>query len=299
MLTEQEQNRKIQEIAARDQEDAVQIDEIAKIRGWFRPEDDSPFYPIVQDYLAEKLTLDEAAKKLVTPIDEKIAAQRLDDVNYLDLWYSIIHSARRLNFRETNWHTVLVDLVKAFKKHSIPGNEKYNYLYSSLTDFGMACREAYNDRPEPGHASDVEITAWANMNFFYALLTGQEVFDHSIYAIWSMRAALEESHADDRDSTAAQKYDTYVPAAAVWAFGGFRVLFAKEEDLTPKDKSHGNPAKGGELWRGKAEFSKERWYFWRERFAEVAKMDDVSEQTRTVAKDAIEAMERAATFEKI
>ncbi|KAF2036058.1 hypothetical protein EK21DRAFT_96051 [Setomelanomma holmii] len=289
----------IQEIAASDQKDAVRIDEIAKIRGWFRPEDDSPYYATVQDYLSEKLTLDEATKKLCTPIDEKISAQQLDDVNFMDLWYSIIHSARRINYREANWHTVLVDLVAAFKEHSIPGNDKYDYLYSSLTDFLMACRETYNDQPTPGDASDVEITAWTNLNYFYALLTGKQAADNSLFAIWAMRQALETPHADDRESTAAQKYDTYVPAAAVWAFGGYRVLFEKDEDLTPKDKRQGNPAKGGELWKGKAEFSKERWYFWRERFAEVGKMGDVNEQTRVVARDAIQAMERAATFEKM
>ena len=217
----------------------------------------------------------------------------------MDLWYSIIHSARRISFRETSWHQIIVDLVSAFKNHSIPGNEKYNYLYSSLTDFSMACREAYNDQPTPGISSDIEIKAWANMNFFFALLLGKEVAQNFIFAIWALRQALETPQVDDEQSTAIQKYDTYVPAAAVWIFGGFRVLFIKEEDLTPTDKKHGNPAKGGELWKGKAEFSKERWYFWRERFAEIGKMEEVSENTRIVARDAVNAMERAATFEKI
>jgi hypothetical protein len=53
------------------------------------------------------------------------------------------------------------------------------------------------------------------------------------------------------------------------------------------------------LWKGKAEFSKERWNFWSERFAEIGKMDEVSEDTRIVARDAVQAMERAATFEKM
>ncbi|KAH7090275.1 hypothetical protein FB567DRAFT_519470 [Paraphoma chrysanthemicola] len=293
------EHNKVLGIAASDREDAARIDEIAAKRGWFRPEENSPFYPIIQDYLAEKLTLDEATNKLCTPIDEKINAQRLDDVNFLDLWYSFLHSARRINFRERNWLTVLVDLVKSFKAHSVPGNEKYNYLYSSLTDFGMASREAHNDAPEPGRATHVEITTWANLNAFWALITGEEVFDLSLYAIWAMRDALEEDHPDDRDSTAAQKYDAYVPAAAVWATGAFRLLFEKEQDLTPTDDKQGNPARGGWLWKGKAEFSKERWYFWRERFAMVAERKDVTEETRIVAKDAIAAMERAATFEKI
>jgi len=283
-----------------DQEDAVKIDEIAKIRGWFRPENDSPFYAIVQAYMTEKITLEEAASKLCSPIDEKINAERLDDVNFTDLWYSIIHSARRMYFRETERYQMLVDLVEAFKAHSIPGNEKYNYLYDSLIDFSMACREAYNDQPTPGSSFDIETTAWANMNFLYALFTGKEIDDCSNpFAIWAMRQALETPHSDDEQSTAVQKYETYVPAAAVWVFGAFRVLYQKEQDLTPKDDSGGDPARGGDLWKGKSEFSKERWSFWKERFAEIGKMDEVSEATRTVARDAVNAMERAATFEKI
>jgi hypothetical protein len=169
-----------------------------------------------------------------------------------------------------------------------------------MTELGMCCREAYNDAPVPGVSFDIEVTAWTNMNSFYALLTGKGMFDLSQYfAIWATRQALETSQKDDEESTAVQKYETYVPAAAVWVFGAFRTLFEKEKDLTPENDNGGDPARGGDLWKGKSEFSKERWYFWRERFAEVGKMDEVNEDTRTVARDAVNAMERAATFEKI
>jgi hypothetical protein len=295
----QEQNQKIQEIVSSDQDEAVQIDQVAKIRGWFGPADHSPYYPVIQEHLSEQLTLKEVSNKLFPPIDKKISEEKLDDVNFMDLWYSIIHSARRINYRGPHAHEYLVTLVSTFKEHSIPDNEKYNYLFNSMTDFNMASREVYNDQPTPGQSFGIEITAWTNMNFFLAALTGKEIADNSIFAIWAMRQALETPHEDDEESTAVEKYNTYVPTAAAWVFGGFRVLFHKEEDLTPKDKKSGNPGRGGPLWKGKGEFSKERWYFWRERFAEIGKMDDVSEDTRTVAKDAVQAMERAATFEKI
>lgn len=257
------------------------------------------FYPTIQDYLSEKATIEEAAKRICKPIEEKIDAQRLDDVNFMDLWYSFIHSARRIHYRDASKRDALVDLFVAFKEHSIPNNEKYNYLFRALSDFSMACREAYNDAPTPGTAYALECTSWANMNYFYALLTGKEIVNNSLFGLWAMRQALEDPHADDPQSSAVQKYDTYVPAAAVWAFGAYKVLFNKEEDLTPKDKKHGNPAKGGELWKGKAEFSRERWHFWQERFAEIGKMNEISESTRELARDAVESMERAATFELV
>lgn len=299
MTRYQEQNRKIEEVLSTSQDESLQIDKIAETRGWFRPEPNSTNYALIQAYLNETATIDEVATKLFTPIDENIFASTLDDVNYKDLWYSVIHSARKIEFRDREQHIKVVDIVNAFKNHTIPNNEKYNYLYSALADFDLACREAYNDTPEPESAFEVEIKAWTNLNYFFAFLTDKGHADLSLFAIWSMRQALEQSHVDDAQGTAAQKYDTYVPAAANWVFGMYRSLFYKEKDLTPTDNKQGNPAKGGKLWTGRAEFSKARWNFWQERFVVISKMDELHESTRLIAKDAVEAMERAATFEKV
>jgi hypothetical protein len=294
---EQKKTEEIQKVVSSNSSDDTKIDQIAKIRGWFRPAEDSYFYPIVQDYLNEKLSLDDATKKLCDPIDEKIAAERLDDANFMDLWHSIIHSARRTHYSDTDIHVSIVSLIKSFKEHSIPDNEKYNYLFDSLTDFLMACRESFNDAPIPGSSFEIESVAWSNLNFFLALLVGKELADNSLFAIWALRQALETPHTDDEESTAVEKYETYMPAAAAWVFGAHRALYEKEEDLTPKDKKHGNPARGGELWKGKAEFSHARWNFWAERFAEIGRMEELSASTRNVAKDAVESMERAETYE--
>lgn len=254
----------------------------------------------MQDYVNEKVDLAEASKRLFTPIDEKISAKRLDDVHFMDLWYSIIHSARRISFGEIHMHAKLADLVAAFKNHDIPGNQKYNYLYSSLTDFSMACREAYNDAPAACNGFfEAEINAWANVNFFFARVLAMGLGGSHFFAIYALRQALETPHQDNEEATAVQQYDAYVPAAAVWILGMGRDLSSKEEDLTPKDQKQGNPGRGGELWKGKAEFSKDRWAFWKERFAEVGQMKDVREGTRNVARDAVQHMERAETFERV
>ncbi|EMD69132.1 hypothetical protein COCSADRAFT_130537 [Bipolaris sorokiniana ND90Pr] len=295
------QNEQIREVLASVENGTQRINEMAKIRGWFRPKDGSGAYSAVQDYLNERIDLSETASLLFGPIDEKINSSHLDDVDFMDLWYSIIHSARRLSCREnaeSHNHDKLVDLIKAFKEHSIPNNEIYNYLYSEMTDFGMACREAYNDAPVAHDGFfDQEVEAWANMNFFYARVTQKGLQDLWIYAIWSMRTALETPLVDDPSATANQQYDAYVPAAAAWIFGNGRQLFRLEKDLTPADPKQGNPARGGELWKGKAEFSKDRWALWKERFAAVGKMDGVTEKTRITARDAVESMERSETYE--
>ena len=98
------------------------------------------------------------------------------------------------------------------------------------------------------------------------------------------------------EGTAAQKYNVYVPAAAAWVLGFGRTLYRKEEDLTPTDRKYGNPAKGGALWKGKPEFSKERWSFWKERLGVISKLDSVSDKTKNLSRDALEAMERAESF---
>lgn len=241
--------------------------------------------------------------KLFKRIDEKIIAQQLDDAYFVDLWYAVIHSAKRKSSHEAeedgqrnaHFHAKVADVVAAFREHKIKDHEEYDYIYSSLFDLGMACREVNNDQPEP-HATDIEIDAWANVNFFWARLTEKGLIDLSLYAIWRMRTALEDEQQDDIEGTAAQKYNVHVPAAASWIFGMGRALYTKEKDLTPTDRKQGNPAKGGELWKGKAEFSKERWALWKERLGVISKLDSVSDKTKNISRDALEAMERAESF---
>ncbi|KAL5114832.1 hypothetical protein ACEQ8H_007261 [Pleosporales sp. CAS-2024a] len=297
----QKQNHEIQEAISSSDDDGVKIDKIAKIRRWFQPAEGSEYYTIVQEYLAKTLTLDDACQKIFGPIDEKICAQKLDDVNFMDLWYSILHAARRTHYRNTALHQSMLSLVAKFKKHSIANHEKYNYLYDSLTDLSMACRETYNDQPSPESPFPLEGIAWSNLNYFLALLTGTRLVDNAIFAIWAMREALETKLEDDETCTALSKYDLYVPAAAVWILGAHAVLHDKEEDVTPKDEKHGNPARGGELWHGKAEFSKQRWHFWKNRFATIVGQadDGLSETVRAIVKDAVGVMERTATLEKV
>jgi hypothetical protein len=222
-------------------------------------------------------------------------------VDFLDLWYSIIHSAKRTSEREVHdvrKHNKLVDLVVAFKEHIVKDDKKYSYLYSEMTDFSMAFREAYNDAPAAQNGFlDQEVAAWARMNFFYARLTDGDVSDLSMYSIFAMRAALEDKLQDDPEATAVQKYDAFVPAAGSWILGAGHKIFRIQKDLTPSDDKGGDPARGGELWNGKSELSKERWMFWKERLAAISKMDELQEGTRVVAKDAVEEMERSQTYE--
>jgi len=295
-----QQNQRIKDILPTLQNEADQIDQIAKIRGWFRPKEDSAYYPLIQDYLSEKIDVKEATARILGPIDEKIKEAKLDDVDFMDLWTSIIHSARRSTFRDgaRTQHHQLIELLAAFKEHSIPDNKEYDYLYKEMTEFGMACREAFNDAPAAHEGFiETEVQAWTNMNYFFAFVAREHIYDLSMYAIFALREALETPPIDEPMSTANQKYDANVPAAVAWIIAYGHDLFRMEKDLTPTDKKQGNPGRGGELWKGKSEFSKERWALWKERFAAIAEMEGVKERTRLDAKDAIEGMERSQTYE--
>lgn len=290
----QEQNEKIEAILNGSQSHGATIDEIAKIRGWFRPQDGNEFYPVVQDYANRKIDLEEASSRLFKPIDDKIAENKTSDLNLLDLWYSIIQSARKLSFNDQDAHEHLVELVAAFKNHKVSGNEQNSQLYSSLNDFGMACREAFNDAPSSyGGYYTPEIEAWAGFNAFLAYTTLKGIQDLSLFAIWTLREALEDQVESDPRVSLQQKYDLLVPAASAWIIGMGKELYRLEKDLTPTDDRQGNPAKGGELWKGKAEFSKERWALWKSRFEDISKMDEVSDATKNLAKQTVQLMEQA------
>lgn len=283
-----QQREKIEKVLSETNDEPTQIDRIAEIRGWFRPEKNSIFYPAVQNYVNDKADLQTAVAQITKPIEEAITAQNSDSISWEDLWNSIIHSAKKIPFQQ-NGHSRLIDLVKAIKKHPGPSPTQEQSNYKNLSGLGMQVREAYNDNPRGDIGKfPPETHAWTNLNYFLARLTESEVLKLHIYVIWAMRDALEE-----KADPVQEWYDAYVPAAAMWVFVLGRKLYEREEDLTPKDDYGGNPARGGELWTGGSEFSKARWAFWKKRFGEVAEHEGVRQETKDIAKEAVAAMEKA------
>lgn len=298
----QKEDQKVQEAIASTSDEAKQIDAIAAIRKWFYQDGDSQHYPLVQSYLDGNADLPQTANKITEPIDAAITANSLEEFPLMDLWYSILHSSKRTPFCNTESHNKLIELLKSIKSHQAPAeaSDQNRSTYENLDGFGLASRETMNDSPGVGAGYSVpEAHAYANLNYFFARLTGEGIFDFWIYCIYNMRDALENVQQDDgpndahRPGTAVQKYDARAPAAAVWVFALGKKLYRKEEDLTPTSPNQGNPAKGGKLWEGKPGFSKERWALWKKRFGEISQMEEVSEETRKVAAKAFDAMNEA------
>jgi hypothetical protein len=296
-MSKEAKEREIREALANIPDEASQIDYAMEKRGCFRHEDDSLFYPIVQEYLTTNLPIEEATEKLLAPMHTAILKDQLG-LNMWDLWFSIIHSAKRLPFRDVAGLTKLVDLVSAIKA-SPPPDAAHKDLFRTLTDFGMCARESMNDSPGCGSGYTLpEAHAYTNMIYFYALLFKSGAAGFWIYCIWEMRSALEDILEDDpperghKPGTRIEKFEARVPAAAVFVFAVGKEVYAREEDLTETRPNYGNPGKGGKLWTGKPEFSKERWALWKKRFGEVSELEELSEEVRAIAKEAAEAMDR-------
>jgi hypothetical protein len=107
MSRAKEHDREIRDAIVNVRDEATQINIIMKKRRYFGPEENSEFYPIVQDYLSNNLDVKQVTKKLLTPINNAILQNR-KNLNLLDLWYSITHSAKRLPFRDTTGLNKLV-----------------------------------------------------------------------------------------------------------------------------------------------------------------------------------------------
>lgn len=133
--------------------------------------------------------------------------------------------------------------------------------------------------------SDNEISQWVNLNAFAARLTASRAADFSLYAIWTMRDALETPAAQTKTKT----LDGHVQAACAWIQHAGAFLYKCEESWD-KDPRKGDPAKGGLLWEGKSGFCRERWSLWRERMRELGVEKGLQDETRQAAKRAAERM---------
>ena len=289
-----------------------QVDAFAELRGYFRPEPDSNSYASVTQYMAGSLSLSEAVNRIAEPIelawttgdhDPKFfksesgkEPQFSSTEGYLwDLWYSVLHTAKRTPWTDNAAHEKLLNLVKALKERPDPERDSmlqgqdwaYDWvlgsdaLWSNLLLLGPSSRESQNDSPGCGAGFQVpEQQAFANVNSFWARMTRDEVRGFWIYAIWALRGALEEKYPEVEK----WRWDAWVPTAAMWVLILREKLWDKEEDLTPKNEWEGNPAKPGSLWKeGKSEFSKKRWGFWKQRFGEVACDEGLAAETRRIA----------------
>lgn len=132
---------------------------------------------------------------------------------------------------------------------------------------------------------------WKNINAFAARITAFPCANtYKTYGLWSLRQALEDD-AQENGYEYLPTLDGSVPAAAQWIFHAGQVIFACEDKIEPS-RQRGDPLRGGALWKGKSEFSKERWSLWKTRFEWMQGVETLAASTKEIAKKAVEAMEQ-------
>ncbi|KAF2466513.1 uncharacterized protein BDR25DRAFT_268469, partial [Lindgomyces ingoldianus] len=277
-----------------------QIDAFAKLRRYFAPEEGSHSYAAIQSYLSSKIDAQGAINQIAPPIEEAYTTGDYGRKMYLwDLYYSILHSAKRIPWTDGPAQEKLLDLMKALKSRSDPEapfkrlqltpDVHPNWvltsdgLWSTLLMLGPSAREAWDDGPGCGaEFQDPEARAWANVNAFAARITRDGIGDWWWWAIWALRDALEPRYKRNEK----YKLDVFVPAAAVWLLilhdHIWNRVRAEKEKLWSKEKYLEARIRNKE--ESVLAFNTRRWAFWRERFGHIMIDEEVREETRRVAK---------------
>ncbi|KAF2501292.1 hypothetical protein BU16DRAFT_195558 [Lophium mytilinum] len=286
-------------------DEAAEIDQLGPLRNWFMPEMDGPAYKTLLSYMSGSSTLGDTVNALATPIDHaysdppqaKKATERSDNEKSAEgllwnLWYSVLHTAKRNSWREPAAHDRLLALVKALKARPDPPRpdpmpEKLQgdwiwepgVLWSELLMIGPATRESWNDVPrEDYEVSIAEIHAWTNVNSFVARLTVEGIADFVIYSGWMVKMMLEVMGQKKGRVPKGTRLDAVVPPAAVWILQAGSIV---------RDHKAGE----NEDRSVKSSFYEERWVAGKKAFKEVVERDDVAEETREIAREAFARME--------
>lgn len=209
-----------------------------------------------------------------------------------DLWITINDKAERTKSDDDIIHGKLVELIDAIKHLESPTNDAGENskcwgmtLWEDLPIFGANMRESWNffDEEEDTERAP-KCERWVNLNAFVARLTAARVYDFNLYAIWQLRDALEEPIEDS-------SFDAKIPAAVQWILYCGELIYTSKEEYEHGPRV-GDPARGGELWKGeKRGFCEERWCFWKSRFAELQHYEKLLPETRELAGKAVQVME--------
>jgi len=157
----------------------------------------------------------------------------------------------------------LVEILRTVQKENLSAERKCEIwgqevkLWEDLPLFGVQWREVWNKAPGSGSKNDFSSEQWKNLNAFLARITAisasNPALDFSLYAIWTIRSAVEEGDIEQDK----------IAAAEVWfVYAGERL-----ENLSKENKVFdGKIAKPGSKyqekeWKG---FSEERYKIWKD-----------------------------------
>lgn len=243
-------------------------------------------YKALKSYLSEEKSLDDTVQEFTSTTSSESAEDKL-----LHSWDALTYLASRTDASSPSQQKLVDFLTNLQSQTSEIGDlEGKQVSWKDLPLYGRQVREHWNYDEEIAQ-NDKEISGyWANANAFQARVTasaskfdGTDPLDFSLYAVWALRAALE-----DKDDVPAATVRT----AAMWILYAGDVLRKQGKE---KREFEGKSAKAGDKypkkeWNG---FSTDRWRTWENRFANIKDIG-VEEEIRDVAKQAQRKMQDLA-----
>ncbi|CAJ2511335.1 Uu.00g069600.m01.CDS01 [Anthostomella pinea] len=225
-----------------------------------------------------------------------------------ELWYGVLHAAKRIPWTDTAREGKLLDLVKALKARPDPPQPprvtvalrrdwiwETGKVWSDLLMLGPSACEAWNDCCGVAAGWTVpEQHAWTNVNAFIARVTANGLADFRSYGVRAACQALEygenEDHNLHHNAPYPLKLELYVTVAAVWMLLAGECMYKECKDNGDSDGGHHVKAvdvssRGEQLpwFRQGDPIALVQWNFWRRRFDQEAHNDQLPWDVRELA----------------
>ncbi|KAJ5296033.1 hypothetical protein PENANT_c021G02264 [Penicillium antarcticum] len=241
-------------------------------------------FAVLTDLFSDNIAAQNAAETLASI---QLSGTTEPESNISSLWSFIIKCAYEFPEHQTKLVDTLVQLSKLPDAKAANGDPILLYdmrVWKDLPMLGWQFREEWNASIPTGPSDQRAnaISRMINRDKFTALLmaTKEPVFNYSWFALITFREALEEP-----ETQKAGRLDGLIPVAATW----IQILGA---EIYTWNEDFGRRGRGGSLWHGKEGFCVERWHLWRERFGEMAKMEELDDGARRAAGDAEQIMRK-------
>ncbi|GAB7355784.1 hypothetical protein MBLNU459_g6465t1 [Dothideomycetes sp. NU459] len=264
---------------------------------------DCKYYKILSSYITKSINLSTALSDFTTSASDPSRSYG----GFTLGWTALILIAAK-QAHDSQEQESLVEFVLGLRDNHNAIEDGMDYRWHDLPDFGLQARESANFN-ESRAENDAELKArWVGFNAFFARLTQassashpstpaaaegggdnddtktgeRDPLDFSLYAIWFLREALEESNSPS---------DVAVTAGAMWMLYSAPTLWllSKQKNSFEGRKAMGGSEYGNKEWKG---FSEERWQLWENRLEKIAE-SVTDEKTRHVLDAAKKAMKDA------
>ncbi|CAJ2511852.1 Uu.00g074770.m01.CDS01 [Anthostomella pinea] len=248
--------------------DMAQQIELRQVKGGHDRED---LFNTLNEYLQPQssTTASSVASAVANlPVDKNDITRTWDEGFFWGFWSDVISVAEQIPHNHPA-QDKLVAFLKELSSLPDTGVKVWDArVWADLPLMGAAFREHLNGSRVSGDAeTQAEMDrAWVSFHAFEARVINAGLSQSETFAIWMLRAGLEEDQANsktfDRDLMTAAVYIEYAGPTLL-----DRLAKSPEPRLGEQDQ---RMLKGGSLFSGKSGLTRERWMFWIDRFRELA-----------------------------